>query len=108
LKARSSSEDIKGRFSSTATVRRTRSSSISSLLSSTRVMHSFDVHTLYKIKTIRSSKKLDHFFGEFAPHDICIKEIRKEGLKAILASKAPLCYFLSHLLEEYSSENLVI
>jgi hypothetical protein len=106
LKARPSSEDLKNRYSSTATVRRTRSSSISSLLS-TPVMHSFDVHTLYKIKTIRSSRKLDHFFGEFAPHDICIKEIRKEGLKAILQSKAPLCYFLSHLLEEYSSENLV-
>lgn len=87
--------------------RRTRSSSISSLLGPTNVLPSFDVHTLYKIKTTRSSKKLDHFFGEFAPHDICVKEIRKEGLKAILESKTPLCYFLYHLLEEYSSENLV-
>lgn len=107
LKARQSTEDLKGRISHPATARRTRSSSISSLLSSTAAMHSFDVHILYKIKTTRSSKKLDHFFGEYAPHDICIKEIRKEGLKAILESKAPLCYFLSHLLEEYSSENLV-
>lgn len=117
LKARTSScEDLRSRLSATAggssnsvstSNRRTRSSSISSLLSSTHVLPSFDVHTLYKIKTTRSSKKLDRFFGEYAPHDICIKEIRKEGLKAILESKAPLCYFLYHLLNEYSSENLV-
>lgn len=107
LRARNSCEDLNKRNSNTSNNRRTRSSSISSLLGSTHVLPSFDVHTLYKIKTTRSSKKLDHFFGEFAPHDICIKEIRKEGLKAILESKSPLCYFLFHLLQEYSSENLV-
>ena len=67
----------------------------------------FDVHMSYKIKTIKSSKKLDYFFGEQAPHDICVQEIRKEGLKAMLQSKIPLCYFLYHLLEEFSCENLV-
>jgi hypothetical protein len=36
-----------------------------------------------------------------------VREIRKEGLKALLQSKVPLCYFLYHLLEEFSSENLV-
>ncbi|KAI9251393.1 RGS domain-containing protein [Phascolomyces articulosus] len=66
----------------------------------------FDVHMSYKIKTTKSSKKLDYFFGEQAPHDICIREIRKEGLKAMLQSKIPLCYFLYHLLEEFSCENL--
>ncbi|KAG2221764.1 hypothetical protein INT45_003404 [Circinella minor] len=66
----------------------------------------FDVHMSYKIKTTKSSKKLDYFFGEQAPHDICIQEIRKEGLKALLQSKIPLCYFLYHLLEEFSCENL--
>ncbi|KAG0163946.1 hypothetical protein DFQ28_010843 [Apophysomyces sp. BC1034] len=90
---------------------RPRSSSITSILSATGIsvgpsMPNFDVHTLYKIKTTRSSRKLDNFFGEQAPHDICVKEIRKEGLKAMLQSKIPLCYFLYHLLEEYSSENL--
>jgi hypothetical protein len=115
LRARTSSEDfsiqrnsINGSSNIGTTIHRTRSSSISSLLGSTHVLPSFDVHTLYKIKTTRSSRKLDHFFGEFAPHDICVKEIRKEGLKAILESKSPLCYFLYHLLQEYSSENLVI
>lgn len=114
LKARSSTDDLLGSNSNrnssnsiTNSNRRTRSSSLSSLLGSATILPSFDVHTLYKIKTTRSSKKLDHFFGEYAPHDICIKEIRKEGLKAILESKAPLCYFLYHLLQEYSSENLV-
>ncbi|KAI7895424.1 RGS domain-containing protein, partial [Mucor mucedo] len=34
------------------------------------------------------------------------KEVRKEGLKALLDSSAPLGYFLYHLLNEYSSENL--
>ncbi|KAI9478763.1 MAG: RGS domain-containing protein [Benjaminiella poitrasii] len=85
---------------------RTRLSSVSNALASPHVLPSFDVHTLYKVKMSRSSKKLDNFFGEYAPHDICIKEIKKEGLKAILQSKAPLCYFLYHLLQEYSSENL--
>ncbi|KAI8393364.1 RGS domain-containing protein [Radiomyces spectabilis] len=89
---------------------RPRSSSVTSIITATGAtsapLPSFDVHTLYKIKTTRSSRKLDHFFGETAPHDICIKEIRKEGIKAMLQSKIPLCYFLFHLLEEYSSENL--
>jgi hypothetical protein len=67
----------------------------------------FDVHTMYKIKTSKSNKKLDSFFGEAAPMDICIQEIRKEGLKAMLQSKVPLCFLLYHLLDEYSSENLV-
>jgi hypothetical protein len=62
---------------------------------------------MYKIKTSKSSKKLDNFFGEQAPMDICIQEIRKEGLKAMLQSKVPLCFLLYHLLDEYSSENLV-
>lgn len=107
LRARTSNEDFSTKRNSGNSSRRTRSSSISSILGSTHVLPSFDVHTLYKIKTTRSSKKLDHFFGEYAPHDICVKEIRKEGLKAILESKSPLCYFLYHLLQEYSSENLV-
>lgn len=65
-------------------------------------------HRSYKIKAAKSSKKLDHFFGEQAPLvDICIKDIQREGLKAMLQSKTPLCYFLYHLLQEYSSENLV-
>ncbi len=107
LRARNSTDDLANNRSSYGNSRRTRSTSISSLLGTTQILPSFDVHKLYKIKTTRSSKKLDHFFGEYAPHDICIKEIRKEGLKAILESKAPLCYFLFHLLQEYSSENLV-
>ncbi|KAI7901855.1 RGS domain-containing protein [Cokeromyces recurvatus] len=81
-------------------------SSTTALISPHVLLPSFDVHTLYKLKTTRSSKKLDDFFGEYAPHDICIKEIQKEGLKAILQSKTPLCYFLYHLLQEYCSENL--
>ncbi|ORZ10155.1 RGS domain-containing protein [Absidia repens] len=87
---------------------RPRSSSISSIMTTNGANPNpnFDVHTLYRIKTSRSSKKLDHFFGEQIPHDICIKEIKKEGLKALLQSKVPLCYFLYHLLEEYSHENL--
>ncbi|KAI8367225.1 RGS domain-containing protein [Choanephora cucurbitarum] len=101
LMARASYDDLKG------SLRRTRSSSLSSLLGpSAQILPSFDVHTLYKIRTTRTYKKLTHFFGESAPHDICIKEIRKEGLKAILESKSPLCYFLYHLLQEFSSENL--
>ncbi|KAI8979587.1 hypothetical protein BDF20DRAFT_800590, partial [Mycotypha africana] len=60
----------------------------------------------YKTKMKRSSRKLDSFFGEITPIDVCISEIRKEGVKAMLESKVPLCYFLHFLLSEYSSENL--
>lgn len=86
-----------------------RTPSISSIasLSSRMSVTSFDVHTLYKIKTTNSTKKLNSFFGETPPMDICIKEIEREGLKAMLQSKIPLCYFLRSVLEEYSSENLV-
>ncbi|KAI9266073.1 RGS domain-containing protein [Sporodiniella umbellata] len=65
-----------------------------------------DVQKLYKKRVNKSFKKLNHFFGETTPVDVCISEIRKEGLKAVLESKVPLCYFLNYLLEEYSSENL--
>ncbi|RUS13731.1 LOW QUALITY PROTEIN: hypothetical protein BC938DRAFT_477701, partial [Jimgerdemannia flammicorona] len=87
---------------------RYRTPSISSIasLSSRSSVPTFDVQTLYKIKTSNSTKKLNSFFGEMPPMDICLKEIEREGLKAMLQSKVPLCYFLHTVLEEYSSENL--
>ncbi|CAJ0857792.1 12873_t:CDS:2, partial [Entrophospora sp. SA101] len=66
----------------------------------------YDTHSTYKMRTKLTSQKLSNFFGTKPPIDICVKEIEKEGLKAILNSKIPLCYFLYSLLEEYSSENL--
>ncbi|CAG8463780.1 9839_t:CDS:2 [Acaulospora morrowiae] len=66
----------------------------------------YDHHNLYKKRTKLSSRKLMNFFGDKPPLDICVKEIEKEGLKAMLHSKIPLCYFLYSLLEEYSCENL--
>ncbi|KAG2187773.1 hypothetical protein INT44_005463 [Umbelopsis vinacea] len=84
---------------------RSRSCSLSSLANNTTLSNS-DGHTLYKVKTTKTNRKLNNFFGEQPPLDICVREIRKEGLKALLQSKVPLCYFLYHLLEEFSSENL--
>ncbi|PKC14005.1 regulator of G protein signaling superfamily [Rhizophagus irregularis] len=66
----------------------------------------YDNHNEKKQRTINSSIKLNKFFGDKPPLDICVKEIEKEGLKAMLHSKIPLCYFLYSLLEEYSCENL--
>lgn len=74
---------------------------------SSQLVSTLDGHALYKVKVARSSKKLNYFFGETVPIDVCVNEIIKEGLKAMLESKVPLCYFLYHLLEEFSSENLV-
>lgn len=85
---------------------RSRSCSLTSLANITGLASS-DGHTLYKVKTTKTNRKLNNFFGEQPPLDICVREIRKEGLKALLQSKVPLCYFLYHLLEEFSSENLV-
>jgi hypothetical protein len=67
----------------------------------------YDYHYAYKQKSKMSTRKLESFFGEKPPLDICMKEIEKEGLKAMLNSKIPLCYFMYSLLEEYSAENLV-
>ncbi|KAL9550558.1 hypothetical protein MBANPS3_004681 [Mucor bainieri] len=75
-------------------------------LNAAQIANALDVHAMYKVKVDRSSRKLDYFFGEPAPVDVCISEINKEGLKAMLESKVPLCYFLYHLLDEFSSENL--
>jgi hypothetical protein len=91
---------------SSPTTGRSRSCSLTSLANITGLANS-DGHTLYKVKTTKSNRKLNNFFGEQPPLDICVREIRKEGLKALLQSKVPLCYFLYHLLEEFSSENLV-
>lgn len=74
---------------------------------SLNLANALDVHALYKVKVERSSKKLECFFGEPTPIDVCVSEIIKEGLKAMLESKVPLCYFLFYLLDEFSSENLV-
>ncbi|KAI7903907.1 RGS domain-containing protein [Cokeromyces recurvatus] len=66
-----------------------------------------DMYVTYKKRVNRSYKKLEYFFGEPTPMDVCIREINKEGLKAILESKVPLCYFLYYLLDEFCSENLL-
>ncbi|KAI8048443.1 RGS domain-containing protein [Thamnidium elegans] len=73
---------------------------------SSQIVSALDGYALYKVKVDRSCRKLDCFFGETTPVDVCVNEIMKEGLKAILESKVPLCYFLYHLLDEFSSENL--
>jgi hypothetical protein len=61
----------------------------------------------YKNKADKFRKKAYQFFGEQAKLEISAKEIKREGLKALLHSSVPLGYFLYHLLNEYSSENLV-
>ncbi|KAI8987149.1 RGS domain-containing protein [Pilobolus umbonatus] len=70
------------------------------------VSSSLDLHKLYRTRLNKSSRKLNYFFGESTPLDVCIHEIEKEGLRGILESKVPLCYFLYYLLDEFSSENL--
>jgi len=66
-----------------------------------------DVHDTYMERTHKSEKKLTDFFGDKdVPFDITFKEIEHHGLKAMLQSKVPLCYFLYTLLENYCSENL--
>jgi hypothetical protein len=71
------------------------------------LVNALDLFDSYKKKLSRSSRKLEYFFGEPTPVDVCISEIEKEGLNAMLESKVPLCYFLHYLLSEVSSENLV-
>ncbi|CAJ0639458.1 6509_t:CDS:2 [Entrophospora sp. SA101] len=84
------------------------SSSTSSLSSSINISSNlhYNTHSEYKHRTKLTSQKLLNFFGAKPPIDICVREIEKEGLKAILNSKIPLFYFLYSLLEEYSPENL--
>lgn len=63
---------------------------------------------IYKKKNDKSNKKAFQFFGEQVKLEISAKEIKREGLRALLHSTVPLAYFLYHLLNEYSSENLVM
>jgi len=87
-----------------------RTSSIGSLLGGTLARPSsapnIEIHDDYMERTQKSEKKLSNFFGDDVPFDITLKEIEVNGLKAMLQSKVPLCYFLSSLLEDYCSENL--
>ncbi|KAI8052452.1 hypothetical protein BDF22DRAFT_600075, partial [Syncephalis plumigaleata] len=41
------------------------------------------------------------------PKDVTITDIRDQGLRVLLRSRLPLCYFLRFLLEEHSCENLI-
>ena len=66
-----------------------------------------DPHMQYKLKNIASTQKLARFFGSAPPADLGLKEIEREGLKAMLRSKVPLCYFLASLISEFSHESLV-
>ncbi|GAA5797890.1 hypothetical protein HPULCUR_003286 [Helicostylum pulchrum] len=72
----------------------------------TTTSSSKDVFPPHHTSTEKSNKKADQFFGEQVKLQVTAKEVRKEGLKALLYSTAPLGYFLYHLLNEYSSENL--
>lgn len=65
------------------------------------------VQHFFKRKTDKSSKKANQLLIEQKKLDVSIKEVKREGLKALLYSTVPLGYFLYHLLNEYSSENLV-
>ncbi|KAI9027187.1 hypothetical protein CLU79DRAFT_833115 [Phycomyces nitens] len=58
-----------------------------------------ETDTLYNTRQDQSARKLDSFFGEHLPLDICISEIRKQGLKAMLKSRVPLCFFLRYLIK---------
>lgn len=62
----------------------------------------------YQCKVDKSNKKAFQFFGEPIKLNIPIKEIKREGLRALVYSSVPLGYFLYHLLTEYCSENLVM
>jgi hypothetical protein len=101
----SSSDDIQNN------IYRERSSSIGSSVSSTHIVPVIPSHRhkaeQYKQKAEKSHQKAHQFFGEQVQLEISAREIKKEGLKALLYSKVPLGYFLYHLLQEYSSENLV-
>jgi predicted XRE-type DNA-binding protein len=87
-----------------------RTSSIGSLLGNSILRPAsapnIEIHDDYMERTHKSEKKLSDFFGDDVPFDITIKEIDVNGLKAMLQSKVPLCYFLYSLLEDYCSENL--
>ncbi|ORZ18933.1 RGS domain-containing protein [Absidia repens] len=102
--------------SSTISASRPRSNSISSSISESlkkltqyNNLPNFDIHTMYKIKKRRSSSgnvDQQHQNQAQIQKDICIQDIKNDGIGAMLNSRVPLCYFLHHLLEEYSCENL--
>ncbi|KAG5462039.1 MAG: hypothetical protein BJ554DRAFT_5678 [Olpidium bornovanus] len=58
-------------------------------------------------ETLAAAARLKRFFGVAPPDDVTVREIEKDGLKAMLRSVAPMCYFLRSLLESHCGENLV-
>ena len=53
-----------------------------------------------------SRQKVRKILGKSVPLDVSVREIKECGLKSLLQSNVPLCYFLYTMLEDYSSENL--
>ncbi|KAL7747142.1 hypothetical protein RI367_007502 [Sorochytrium milnesiophthora] len=73
--------------------------------SGVQLLQTGPLHRYRQSKNV-SARKLFAFFGDCPPLDIPVPEIRREGLKALLLSKLPLCYFLRQLLDNYAHENL--
>ncbi|CAO3635277.1 unnamed protein product [Cunninghamella blakesleeana] len=89
-----------------SSVTSTHSMITSNLTSQSMGLPTFDVHTLFRIKKRRLSLSNINIDLLHMEKDISINSIKSDGLKAMLQSRIPLCYFLYHLLEEFSCENL--
>lgn len=51
-------------------------------------------------------KGSNNYYGDEPNMDVSVSEIINFGLKAMIKSKVPLCYFLYTLIEDYCCENL--
>jgi hypothetical protein len=82
--------------------------SVMSSLSQSSTPNSLDVPKPRSVSSVKSPA--DTCITMRDPHssdDLTMAEIREQGLKGLLHSRLPLCYFLRFLLEEHSCENLI-
>lgn len=62
--------------------------------------------TLQWTRSMRIKERVEKIFGKAPLIDVPLEEIERQGLKSMLKSSVPMCYFLHYLMEIFSIETL--
>lgn len=62
--------------------------------------------TLQWTRSLRIKERVEKIFGKAPLIDVPLEEIERQGLKSMLKSSVPMCYFLHYLMEIFSIETL--
>ncbi|KAI8930099.1 hypothetical protein BC831DRAFT_422013 [Entophlyctis helioformis] len=64
------------------------------------------IHLAAQLSTNDETLRLNEAVYADDPVDVSVRDIQKHGLPALLMSSLPLCFFIGHLLQEQTIENL--